>query len=51
MFGRKRERARLRELLDAAIASHGSLVLNSGEAGMAQRALVDDLIQEVEGHA
>ena len=34
IYGRERERAQLRELLDDAIAGHGSLVLISGEAGI-----------------
>ncbi len=40
IFGRERERARLRELLDDAIAGHGSLVLISGEAGIGKTTLV-----------
>ena len=46
IYGRDRERARLRELLDDAIAGHGSLVLVSGEAGIGKTTLVDDLIHE-----
>ncbi|CAN5628991.1 AAA family ATPase [soil metagenome] len=46
IYGRDRERARLRELLNDAIAGHGSLVLISGEAGIGKTTLVDDLIQE-----
>lgn len=44
IYGRDRERAQLRELLDEAIAGHGSLVLISGEAGIGKTTLVDDLI-------
>ena len=44
IIGRDRERAQLRELLDAAIAGHGSLALISGEAGIGKTTLVDDLI-------
>ena len=46
IYGRDRERAQLRELLDDAIAGHGSLVLISGEAGIGKTTLVDDLIHE-----
>ena len=48
IYGRDRERAQLRELLDDAIAGHGSLVLVSGEAGIGKTTLVDDLIHEAE---
>ncbi|MEZ4522131.1 MAG: ATP-binding protein [Thermomicrobiales bacterium] len=48
IYGRDRERAQLRELLDDAIAGHGSLVLISGEAGIGKTTLVDDLIHEAE---
>ncbi|CAN5727330.1 hypothetical protein BH23CHL2_BH23CHL2_16410 [soil metagenome] len=48
LFGRERERDRLRELLDDAITGNGSLVLISGEAGIGKTALVDDLIREAE---
>ena len=44
IYGRDRERAQLRELLDDAIAGRGSLVLISGEAGIGKTTLVDDLI-------
>jgi predicted ATPase len=46
--GRDRERAQLRDLLNAAIAGHGSLVLISGEAGIGKTTLVDDLAQQAE---
>ena len=46
IYGRDRERAQLREILDDAIACHGSLVLISGEAGIGKTTLVDDLIHE-----
>ena len=46
IYGRDRERAQLRELLDDAIAGHGSLVLISGEAGIGKTALVDTLLGE-----
>ncbi len=45
MFGRDPERAQLADLLDDAIAGHGSLVLISGEAGIGKTTLVNDLIQ------
>ena len=48
IYGRDRERARLRELLDDAIDGHGSLALVSGEAGIGKTTLVDDLIYEAE---
>ena len=48
IHGRDRERDQLRELLDDAIAGHGSLVLISGEAGIGKTTLVDDLIHEAE---
>ncbi len=48
IYGRDRERAQLREILDDAIAGHGSLVLISGEAGIGKTTLVDDLIHEAE---
>ncbi len=48
IYGRDRERAQLRELLEDAIAGHGSLVLISGEAGIGKTTLVDDLIHEAE---
>ena len=44
IYGRDRERAQLHELLDDAVAGHGSLVLISGEAGIGKTALVNDLI-------
>ena len=46
IYGRDRERAQLRELLDDAIAGHGSLVLISGEAGIGKTTLVDNLRDE-----
>ena len=48
IYGRERERTQLRELLDDAVAGHGSLVLISGEAGIGKTTLVDDLIYEAE---
>ena len=48
IYGRDRERAQLRELLDDAIAGHGSLVLISGEAGIGKTTLVNDLIHEAQ---
>ena len=48
IYGRDRERAQLRELLDDAIAGHGSLVLISGEAGIGKTTLADELINEAE---
>ena len=48
IYGRDRERAQLLELLEDAIAGHGSLVLISGEAGIGKTTLVDDLIFEAE---
>ncbi|CAN5649214.1 hypothetical protein BH23CHL2_BH23CHL2_23360 [soil metagenome] len=48
IYGREQERARLRELLDDALAGHGSLVLISGEAGIGKTALVEDLSREAE---
>ena len=50
IYGRNRERSQLRELLDDAIAGHGSLVLISGEAGIGKTTLVDDLIHQAEQH-
>lgn len=44
MFGRERERALLRELLDHAMHDHGSLVLVSGEAGIGKTTLIADLV-------
>ena len=49
IYGRERERAQLRELLDDAIAGHGSLILISGEAGIGKTTLADDLIHEADG--
>ena len=46
LYGRERERAQLRNLLDAAIDGQGSLVLISGEAGIGKTTLVHDLIQQ-----
>ncbi|CAN5667689.1 hypothetical protein BH23CHL2_BH23CHL2_22460 [soil metagenome] len=46
IYGRERERARLRQLLDDADKRHGSVVLISGEAGIGKTTLVDDLIHE-----
>ena len=48
IYGRERERAQLRELLDDAIEGHGSLVLISGEAGIGKTTLVGDLILRAE---
>jgi hypothetical protein len=44
IFGRDRECAQLCELLDDAIAGHRSLVLISGEAGIAKISRPDDVI-------
>ena len=44
VYGREREQAQLRQLLDATIAGHGRLVLISGEAGIGKTTLVNDLI-------
>ena len=49
IIGRDRERAQLRELLNAAIAGHGSLALISGEAGIGKTTLVNDLVRQA-GH-
>lgn len=46
IYGRERERAQLRELLDDAMTGHGSLVLISGEAGIGKTTLVDDLLED-----
>lgn len=48
IYGRERERAALRALLDEAIAGHGSLALIGGEAGIGKTTLIDDLIYEAE---
>ncbi|CAN5641323.1 AAA family ATPase [soil metagenome] len=44
IYGRERERLRLRDILDDAIAGRGSLVLISGEAGIGKTTLVQNLI-------
>lgn len=50
IYGRDAERAKLRELLDDAIAGRGSLALISGEAGIGKTTLVNDLVQEARRH-
>ena len=49
LFGRERERARLRDALDAARVGRGSLVLIGGEAGIGKTALVEALLHEAAG--
>ena len=49
IFGRERERVQLHDLLDDAIAGHGSLVLISGEAGIGKTTLIGDLVQQADG--
>jgi DNA-binding CsgD family transcriptional regulator/tetratricopeptide (TPR) repeat protein len=43
LFGRRRERAQLRELLASAVAGRGRLALVSGEAGIGKTTLIEDL--------
>jgi DNA-binding CsgD family transcriptional regulator len=47
-IGRDRERARLRELFDRALAGEGSLVLVAGEAGVGKTRLLDELAASTE---
>jgi DNA-binding CsgD family transcriptional regulator len=51
LFGREREEARLRQLLDAAVAANGSLVLIGGEAGIGKTALAASIAREAHGRA
>src|SRR5262245_1582291 len=46
LVGRARERAALRERLDAMLARRGSLVLIGGEAGVGNSALPEELLVE-----
>ena len=46
IYGRDRERAQLRELLDDTIEGHGALALISGEAGIGKTTLATDLVQQ-----
>ena len=46
IYGRDRERAQLRELLDDVEDGHGSLVLIGGEAGIGKTTIIDDLVEE-----
>jgi DNA-binding CsgD family transcriptional regulator/tetratricopeptide (TPR) repeat protein len=48
LVGRERERARLGEILEAAVAGQGSLALVSGEAGIGKTTLVQDLVRQAE---
>ncbi len=48
LAGRERELAILRRHLDAALASHGSLVLLSGDAGIGKTALAESVCREAE---
>ena len=48
LHGRERELAEISELVGAAVAGHGSLVLVSGEAGIGKTALTNDLIYQAE---
>lgn len=46
LYGRDRERERLRRWLDDATAGHGRFALVSGDVGIGKTSLVDDLAQE-----
>ena len=48
IVGRKREQARLRQLLDEMLAGHGSVILVGGEAGIGKSTLVEWLVLEAE---
>ncbi|MGN6700888.1 MAG: ATP-binding protein, partial [Thermomicrobiales bacterium] len=48
LVGRERELALLRERLAAALASHGTLVLLSGEAGIGKTALAEALLHDAD---
>ncbi|CAN5645498.1 hypothetical protein BH23CHL2_BH23CHL2_03570 [soil metagenome] len=50
LVGRDRERGRLRELLEGAVAGRGSLVLISGEAGIGKTAMVRMLATDAAQH-
>jgi DNA-binding CsgD family transcriptional regulator/anti-anti-sigma regulatory factor len=50
IYGREKERAKLREILEDAIASGGSLVLISGEAGIGKTTLVRWVAHEAQKH-
>jgi predicted ATPase len=49
LFGREEEQTRLRQLLDAAVAGSGSLVLIGGEAGIGKTALATSIERKAHG--